>query len=90
MALFSKRTLRCVYKGLDRAGIVIALGKVWKRRNRGDQDGLKCLQSEPGGCDEQPPNLLSVDKNLRKRSPTEHVTANQRATRPNRFQREKV
>jgi hypothetical protein len=47
-----------------------------------DPEGLKCLQSEPGGCDEQPPNLLSVDKNLRKRSPSDHVTAKQRATRP--------
>src|SRR5258708_39467989 len=47
-----------------------------------DPDGVKCLQSERGGCEEQPPNLLSVDTNLRKRSATEHVTANQRATRP--------
>jgi uncharacterized metal-binding protein len=34
MALFSECMLKCARKVLDTADIVIALGKVWKRRNR--------------------------------------------------------
>jgi hypothetical protein len=34
MALFRECTPRCAQKELDTADIVIALGKVWKRRNR--------------------------------------------------------
>jgi hypothetical protein len=34
MALFSDRMQGCAQKVLDTADIVIALGKVWERRNR--------------------------------------------------------
>jgi hypothetical protein len=34
MALFFECVLQCAQKVLDAADIVIALGKVWKRRNR--------------------------------------------------------
>jgi hypothetical protein len=34
MALFFECTGKCAHKLLDTADIVIALGEVWKRRNR--------------------------------------------------------
>jgi hypothetical protein len=32
--LFQVKRKKCAQKGFDRADIVIALGKAWKRRNR--------------------------------------------------------